>query len=705
MHPTDIYIRNKTVWLAQSYLLKVCDGLTAEYMTKVRSQYKASVPASYHNRDVMWDSGKSWRWAYINDTFYYAYDNIPDKAPAKYKSQLPTHQELLNKTAIAIPAAQSFEAHFKEYLNNHYSGYLRSYNDCTRTQQENLSKAAAILEAAISYITIHNINIKKYAFFEQLSAFVKKYDIKYFPENPRVIKRKIETLKALITPDANLQFQVAPAITDVIRLPRADNDNASKGFYEDEIRSWVLQLRDMGQNFTNTYIIRKIQDMCTLTTKPAPKDRWIGGIMEDHNTKYLTAENRYGKKGRFAAIHRGYQPFQNALFAGDCWQVDGSRINLVSHKKEVTYIDKDGKEKTKKADVFLYVIAIRDVHSGDIIGWHYDLKEDRWAVLNAIKMAAKEMGYLPYEMIFDKFPGHNTPEMMAFLDDLRQWGVTITISSDPNVKPGMERWFGTLQTAFMQESKYYYGQGIKSRRNYAHRSEEYIKRMRQAANAEGFDWDAACTEATNIIENYRTTAYCKWSRKHSTVQQSPVQLREISETPHVCQLQPEEYQYLFGLKVKLPIDGGGLIKKEIQKITFYYRLENTQYHILSKHSHVLVCYDMDDLSNVALYSITEGPIKQFLGRAYDEIPAQRYGPGADWSLIDKRAALIKEFTGYKEQELEYRKTGTDDILSLIAPMSVSKHVAEAAETKYLLPPDASFEDDDTEIVFNPRNQY
>ena len=683
MHPTDIIIRSKSIWIAHSYLLATCSGLSDEHMRNMRSKYKSSVAPSFRDRDMLPDSGTAWRWATINDKFYYSYDNIPDKAPAHYKSQLPTKQELQQ-----VPAAPSadFDTHFKTFLNTHYNSYLQCYGDCTRTQQINLSKAAAIMEGAIEYINANNVNVKKYHFFGQLSAFIQKYDVPYFGSNVRIVKRKIE---AVIS---------GTPVVDIIRLPRADNDNAAKGFNDDEIRSWILQLRDFGANYTNTYIIRKVQEMCTLTLKPAPKERWIGTIMQEHNIKYLTSEGRFGKKGRFGARYRGYQPLQNALYAGDCWQIDGTRVNLISHKGE------NGKP------AFLYIIAVRDVHSGDVIGWHFDLTEDRWAVFNAIKMAVKETGYLPYEMIFDKFPGHNTPEMDAFLGDLRTWGVTITMSSDPNVKPGLERWFGTLQTVFMQESKYYYGQGVKSRRNYAHRSEQYINRMRREANAAGFNWDAACQEATNIIENYRNTAYCTWSRKHSTVQQSPAQLHEISELPNVYKIQSEEYCYLFGLKVKLPIDGGGLIKKVIQGVTFYYRIKNTDYEIISKHGQVLVCYDMDDLSQVMLYAITDGPIKQFLGRAYEETPAQRYGPDAQWGVIAQRSALIKELNGFRQQELECLKDGTYDEVTLIAPVSTGKYSAEANETAYLtknmvISTHSDQDDDETEITFNPRNLY
>ncbi len=708
MPTPTIYIRNKKAWLSQAYLLTTCNGLSDAYMRDKRYDYKKNVAPSFHTRDILPDTGKAWRWAYINDTYYYAYDNVPDKAPANYKSQLPTAKELLeagNSPSKEVGEA-AFETHFKSYLNTHYTTYLPAYNDCSIQQQLNLAKAASIMEAAIEYINTHNINISKYGFFNQLAEFVEKQEVKYFPSNPRVIKRKIESI---LKPCEGKDVSISPAVGGggeaLITLPRKNNANASKDFDNEEIRSWVLQLREMGQNFTNAYIIRKITDACTLTTLPCPSIRWIGKIMEERNTQYLTNQQRFGNSHRYAKVIKSYQPFKNALFAGDCWQIDGTRVNLVAHKHKFT---KDGV--TKTAPAFLDIIVVRDIHSGDILGWNFTLNEDRWSVISAIEMACKETGYLPYEMIFDKFPGHNTPEGIEFLNTLNKFGVTTTLSSDSKVKGGLERWFGTLQSVFMQESQYYYGEGIKSRRTYNHRSEAYIDRMKKVAWKEGFDWDTACHEATTILEAYKNTQYCKYSRKHGQVQQTPAELHSISDKPNTRTLEAEEINYLFGLRKEIDIDGKGLIKTEIQKATYYFRCTDTE--VFGKFSKVLMIYSMEDLSRVSLYKISEGPVKQYLGMAYDVEPAQRYGPNADWGIISHRAAELRQMDDYRQQELEYKATGTYDITSLISPMSVSKRQANNNESNFMTKQVVTLNStegpndfDQEDFSFNPRTQY
>ena len=673
----------KTIWLHQDYLMSLL-GIDEEYLRTRRSAYRSTVSRSHLTRDTLPNTGKSWRWATINDAFYYAYANIPDRAPVHYRSQLPSHAELIalaGQTERAAVAGE-LEPHFKQALADDYKAYLHCYGDCTKTQQANLAKAAAVLECAITWVRARNINLKKYEFINDFTSLLARYDVSYIPHNVRGFKRLLEQTVANGKP-----------IAEAIKLPRAGNQFAAK-YSDEEVRSWVLQLRGMsGVNFTNAHIIRKIKDACTLTCKPCPSDRWIGGIMQEHNTEYLTAQERWGSKGRYSAIYRGYVPLQNALFAGDCWQVDGTRVNLIDHKGE------------GGARQFLYIIAVRDVHSGDLLGWHFDLKEDRWAVFNALKMAIKETGYLPYEIAFDRFPGHNTPEMTDWLDAVRQLGTKVTFVHEAQGKASLERWFGTLQSVFMQDSAYYYGEGIKSRRKYAHRSEEAIKHMRKMARAEGFSFDDAVAEATGIIEAYRHTALAKYSRKHKTVELSPAQLYANSERPNVRALEEQELWWLCGLRIELPFHGAGLIKKEIQSVPFYYR--TTDYSVISQHRRVIVCYDLDDLSQVMLYATGDGPLRQFLGRAHEEVPAQPYGPDAEWGAIGKRKALIKEFEGYREQELEYRQAVGSDIVAALSPAIVRKVDAERAETAVLIErwtgSDAGL-DEGEGLQFNPWNQ-
>ena len=670
--PTDIYFQKdynaNTIWVSQRLICDCCN-ISDGYLSKARCEYKKTVSPSFHNRPMLPDTGKAWRWAYINNTYYYAYPNIADKYPTHYRSKLPAMDELMEiyKSLTNNRSENSdFETRFTKALKEDYKQYLHCYNQCTQTQQSNLAKYAAVLEASIQWIRENNVNLNKYEFFGVLAGLIKQNAMPYAPENVRVLKKKLQDILG------------GTPITEIAKLPRMGNSNSEK-YNDEEVKAWVLQLREMGANYTNQFIIQKIKDMCQLTCKPVPSTRWIGGIMEQHNVKYLTAQQRFGTDSRFGSIYKGHQRFANALFAGDCWQVDGTRINFIAHK----HVGQTEDGKTLRQQQFLYIVTVRDVHSGDILGYHYTITEDRWAVHYAVKMAAKNAGYLPYEIIFDKFPGHNSEEGSNFLKELENWGVLVTMSSNANVKPAQERFYGTLQTVFMQESMLYYGQGIKSRRNYAHRSKEWVERAYKEANKMGFDFGDACAEATKVLEAYRNTAYSAWSRKHAAVNHSPAELHEISSKPNVRQLDEQDYWYLFGLTAIVPIKHQGLIEKTISKVEYRWRC--TDYNIISNYDKVLVCYDYEDLSQIMIYEPSDAVIKRFLGRVNEERDAMRYGPQAEWGVIAERDAKIKELNSYRDQELEFRKAANgEDITQLLHPMMTYKSAAEKNESAYLL---------------------
>jgi hypothetical protein len=665
---------NGKFWLSQDFLLQQFTELTEVYFrSAARPRYKESVSPCFRNAAMLPDTGKSWRWANINGTFYYCYDNVSDKVPAMYKSNLPTRMELerMMKELDKKTAATDTETYLKEYLTNNHD-YLSRYTNCKKEQQAKLATAAAIVEATINYIRLNNYDTKKNSLFIELANICKEEDFGYIPHNFRKFKDKI--LEAMQSDD----------ITKVIKLPRAENKNASQ--YDDaEVESWIYQLRSMGHNYTNSFIIRKIKEICNLSEKPLPSDRWIGGIMERYSTQYNTAINNYGEHSTHANRYRGYIPLANAVFAGDCWQVDATRVNIIPHKNKLTaeqeLLSKEEKAKLKKPRSIM-MICVRDVHSGDILGTEYDFAENRWAYHNAIAMAVKESGYLPYEMVFDKFPGHNTAEFKNFVADLEARDVKVTFTSRATGKARLERHFGTLQTVFMQHSDYYYGEGIKSRRRYAHRSEQYLASLTKRANQEGYDFDAATGEADKIINAYRNKALSEYSRKYSTITKSPKQLHEDSEKPNVIHVEQKQYAYLFGLKKELDIRNAGLLITEIFKTEFKYRI--TDHNIVSRHKKVMVCYDLEDLSFCHLYAISDKQLKPYLGIAEEVNDVQVYGPDAKWGDLNKQQAIITYMNNMRLQELQHVTAVGDDIVTLLTPGTSSKDDYINAESSYTI---------------------
>ena len=649
----------KSYWISQEMIIKALE-VDEVYLKKARYRFKKSVPPSLQNATVLPHTGKSWRWTRQNGRFYYCYDAIPDRSPAFYRTALGDVADAYTKLQAERQnnEAESLNRRFMQFVTDTYNIYMSAYgypHTQNKSQQEKLSMAAATLEFTVRYRNEHP-DMSDSAVCKVVAGLIDRHNLSYIPSHYKKLKQKLK------------RYDAGESITEIIRLPRAGNNNSL--LYDDpEVISWAIQLRQMSQNYTNEFIIRKVTDMCRRTEKPVPSRRWFGiNIFEKQEIKYLTAVNRFGSNTRGSKIYEGYVPIQNALFAGDAWQVDATRVNLIAHKTA------EGKQ------AFLFMIVVRDVHSGDILGYHFDYKEDRWSVLNAVKMAVQEAGYLPYQLVFDRFPGHNTPEAKEFLAHLEKLKVNVTFTHKATGKAQLERWFGTLQTVFMQESEYYYGQGVQSTREYAHRSPEYLKQIRRDAHKMGFDFIKATQEATKIIEAFRNTPYSYYSKKHRDINESPKLMHAQSEKPNVVWAKEQTISLLFGHKKEVSISHEGYIVTDIYKTEHVFRVDD--FNIIKDHKRIWISYDLEDLSKVDLF-VKHDNLYAYIGTAPAFKRVQVYGPQAEFNRLAKAKQRNKQIAEQRKAALA-EKTALADETDLLMGRFTDKNTKEQTETALLL---------------------
>ncbi|MGQ1945462.1 Mu transposase C-terminal domain-containing protein, partial [Ornithobacterium rhinotracheale] len=86
----DILLRKNsegdTLWLSERFVIDVCE-VSQNYLKFIRNKYKKSVPSCYHNRETLPVTGKSWRWARVNNAFYYDLAFIPNRKPVCYRDK------------------------------------------------------------------------------------------------------------------------------------------------------------------------------------------------------------------------------------------------------------------------------------------------------------------------------------------------------------------------------------------------------------------------------------------------------------------------------------------------------------------------------------------------------------------------------------------------------------------------------------------
>lgn len=650
----DIITRNSgdipTVWLSQRLVMDVTEISEKHLRTVCRDRYKNSVQKCYHHHNILPDTGKGWRWAKMDAGFYYDLSRIPNRAPQFYREMFGDATELVKNYNDYLNGAQSsdFENLFKRHLKQVYRSYLEFYNDANEIQRPALAKACGVIDFILEYKDDYQGTKNK--IYKDLEPILKKLDLQYIPHHPLRLKEKIDEL-----------FETESlAIPDVIKLPRTGNTNSM--VYDDpELKTWVMQIRQMPQNYSNDYIIRKIVEMCELTGKKTPSRRWFGqNIFELPATKFLTSK-RFGSS-RKSHIFKSYIPRQNALYAGDCWEMDATRVNITSHVHETTIINKEGKEVKVKEDKFLMVVAIRDVHSGDVLGYSFDHSENRRVYENAMAMAVQKTGYLPYEIVTDRFPGHDTPEIEELFARMEALGVHIEISHDANRKSGVERFFRTLQQITMPDSDYFYGDGIMSRSLSAFRSPEYIAQIKKESKKAGFDMYKAVEESTYIIESFRSTLYSKYSRKHSKLHKSPRQLHEESEKPHVIQLSEAAISMLFGRKKEIQIRNNGQIVTKILGVEMNYFISPAYYDIIKNYhaKRVVLSYDIENLDVVFLWEKNGQLLKSLCEAEYFELP-QTFGPNKAMQQVGVAKAREKAILELKQKDIA-KTMGEENLL-------------------------------------------
>lgn len=596
------------MWIEQKELIDKC-GVTLSHLRKARQRFR--------------EGSEQWEYQEREDTYFYKVSSIP------------------SVYAKCIAVAQVLERKNEIVLDN-YERFLKFYKGFEP------SKAVLCAKSVCTMLEI----ISKGIAIQQASKFIESNDID-LPVNERRLNDKIKVFKQYL----NEHGQVGSWVVEIVGVKRQGNQNARK--YDDpELLAWLIMLRELPQNYTNTFIARRVLEMCTMTQKVAPSFAWCEKYLSGRECKEITLA-RFGK-GRRGNWLRGYNPIEKALFSGDAWQMDGTRVNMIAFTEG------------GKTD-FLYIVAVRDVHSGAVLGFSLGTVENRYMYIEALRMACKYTNYLPFELVLDKFPGHNTDEWQGITEKLIKYGTKTTYTSKATGKSQVERWFSTLQTVFMQKSDFYYGEGIQSRRVYAHRSSDYLVRLRKDAKSEGFDYDKAVTEMLNVLQAYNETKLSTYSRKYKTIDKSPIELHTDSDKPNAQLVQLYETLNLFGLQTSVKHRGGQL-KIEYQGREYLYWIDKKE--LILKYSSFKVAYDIEDMNKVFLYDEHD----RFLGEATEQKAIVVHGTNADWQALARSKANVKAIE-------DMRKQRRDEVVgeaTLLMGGKVSKSELEAAESAFLV---------------------
>jgi len=662
LNSNDIIRYNNDLWVSQDYLLN--NGIESRYLRVAKS--RANKGAS------------SWTHETITNRCYFKYTALPKTATIKLDEPHVLHLQATEvQNDIISIVSRALYSSFKLFL---------------KSMSEDEARSAAVLHEASIYIKSNNLSFSKSMFFEQLAAEVEVQKLKYLPVSWRNLRDKVKA------------YSQGTQVTDIVKRKNLENKNSTMFANNGTMLNWLLDLGQSQHNYTASLIWRKLSRTCVQhNVTKVPSLRWVTDFLSKPESQFLINQ-RFGANSRFNSRYRSYVPTLGALYAGDCWEIDGTRVNIIDHK---AVIMKDGKKVT--TNKFLYIIAVRDVMSGLPLGWEYCYEESADAVTNALAMAVRNAGYLPYEFRYDRFPGHNTDDWLYVENSLRRLGVIMTQTVKAEGKAHIERWWGTLQTVFMSESDLYYGEGIKSSRKYAHRSKDYVMKMRSWASKNGFNFDDACRETNKILEAWSSTAYSAWSTKFKLIDKSPSELHNECTHPNTIDISHPRFCYLFGIRKEVSIRNY-MILTQIDNATYYYGIDDCE--VAEKYTGVktINCFDPENFDNVHLFMG-----ENYLGTFGRITPAQQYGPNKDMRAVGKVKAIADKMKCHRTTKLAQFASGclnsdSDDEelvnvtteTGILLGHKVSKHDYENAESKYL---QNEWEDEGEGLKIDTRNKY
>lgn len=406
----DIIIRkekiSKSIWLAEPLVLQACASLNDGVLRFNRNKYKNSLPPSHRTRSILPDSGKAWRWARMNNTFYYTYANIPNKKPCFYKSMLPSEKELLKLAKEAQKPntealASEFIAMAQEKTGSEVVSYYMYHSEPCFTPEKAKQLALALGFCRLITDLLEGGQFKKWFkrkqdLYQSLTKIIAPLELEGLKvSNPTSLRNKMAGFPT--NPTEQLNYLVSGKYgNDYARLvgtfqivhPETGEimpfDAHEAIMYEAWMNPFSANKRNKIDLYTNDYKPTMEQNgLCPVSYSTFCQ------YLSRFDNKVLMSKERDGDK-YFNDKYKPYVPAHSVQYAHTMWAGDGSGTKLA-----YSYMHTDRRtNKRVLKQATLYLVRITDVASRMIIGYAFGTSENPELVKQALKMAIKTAGNL-----------------------------------------------------------------------------------------------------------------------------------------------------------------------------------------------------------------------------------------------------------------------------------------------------------------------
>jgi transposase InsO family protein len=601
----------------------------------------------------------NWRGIELGGILYIAYDSIPPKS----RALLPDKSCLLEqyKLAHSLAARQQaqvvvtgLQAQVHHALQNGYIDYMKDYWDALQGQYPKptatqLAQAAAVLAVgvALSYRRGWTTQLPHYA---QLVADAR---LKYLnSRSAAYLRQKIKAavelgVVALIQPKnlgntARLKYSAWHQHMAEVIYAQPEQYSYPQIHMKLNARAEQLGLAPVSWGWLKQYLARP----------------------EVQNRNMLT---RMGK-AVYRDVLRPHTKRVEAMYAGDCWVMDGTRAAF-AYRKE------DGK--TGYLDLFV----VLDAHSLMVVGWAAHDNEDGLLVEAAIRRAVKATGHIPYEVLSDNSSAVQSELISTLFEGFARIGGQFTqrFAKVGNARDKVvERWFSTFDNTVCRAFANWTGEGIKSKRKNARKAPEAYVAIKQHLPTR----QAMLAELAYAIELYNTHIPHE-SRKGAALGLSPAERYARSEKPHVTQVDTLLAAHLLWSRRVVTVRSS-MVKLTLRHVEHFFRIGDVAAVDAVNGTQVEVRYDADDLQAVALFRAGQflcmaEAVKRVQGYAATQTAADLRQAAADAAHADKLERL-REQLRQERAALAAQVAPTDLPIELFSPATGMKRSLNTAES-------------------------
>jgi transposase InsO family protein len=385
-------------------------------------------------------------------------------------------------------------------------------------------------------------------------------------------------------------------------------------------------------------------------------------------------------KAHYRNVLRPHTKRLEAVYAGDCWVMDGTRSAFAYRK-------------AGGATGYLDLFVVLDAHSLMVVGWAAHDNEDALLVEAAIRRAIKATGHLPYEVLSDNSSAVKSELVRTLFDGFTRMGGQFRqrFAKVGNARDKVvERWFSTFDNTVCRAFGNWTGEGIKSKRDNARQAPEAYEAVKPHLPTR----QEMLAELAYAIELYNTQIPHE-SRKGAALGLSPAQRYAQSEKPHVTAVDTLLAAHLLWSRRTATVRSS-MVKLTLRHVEHFFRIRDVEAVDALNGTQVEVRYDADDLTEVAIFqrppsgsSASGGERAQFICMAQAAKRVQGYAAtqteedlrqaAADAAQADKMERL-REQLRQERDALAAQLAPTDTPLELFHPATGMKRSLNTAES-------------------------